>query len=67
MLILSSVKQCAIEMTAFLNDDCGIVSSWMSQNELCLNVDKTAGTSQWLTQVTGNQKNIGTDGWLVFV
>ena len=47
---LSCVKQTTAEINGSLNEDCRIVSDWMTQNELCLNADKThlmiAGTTQ---------------------
>ena len=53
---LSCTESTAARINTVLNDNCAFVGSWMDQNELCLNADKThlmvSGTNQRIFQVT---------------
>ena len=56
---LSSVKPSAIDINRELSENCSTVVNWMTENELCLNVEKThllvGGTSQRLCQIAKDQ------------
>ena len=52
-----------------MNENCELVSTWMRENKLCLNADKThllvAGTAQRLLRVDLDNVNITMDGFRV--
>ena len=64
---LTSVKSSIAEINVDLAENCQIVSDWMHENQLCLNIDKThlmvCGTSQKLSRVKRSQAvNVTMDG-----
>ena len=52
---LTSTKETVEEINHELNENCALVTTWMSQNQLCLNADKThlivTGTSQRMVRM----------------
>ena len=66
---LSSTKETIQEINLDMNENCELVSTWMRENKLCLNADKThlmvAGTAQKLLRVDLDTVNISMDGFRV--
>ena len=65
---LTSTKDTMEEINDEMNRNCGLVSKWMGENQLCLNADKThlmiVGTSQRLGRMNpGSQLDITMDNF----